>query len=167
MKHPACFRLPVFWALSLALPTLLQAADAPQTERRYLSGQGPRDAVPWEFTVTGGRRAGEPAMIPVPSNWELHGFGSYNYGQDAAKKSDEHGLYRTRFSVPEAWAGRHIRLVFEGVMTDATVKINGRSAGPTHAGAFYRFHYDVTSLVKFGEAEANLLEVDVAKVSAN
>lgn len=138
-----------------------------ETERVYLSGRGPKDAVPWDFTVTAGRRAGEAATIPVPSNWEQHGFGTYNYGQEVLPKSSEHGLYRLKFAVPETWKGRRIRLVFEGVMTDATVKVNGRVAGPTHQGAFYRFHYDVTSLVKLGAAPDNLLEVDVAKVSAN
>ena len=58
-----------------------------------------------------------------------------------------------------------MRLVFEGVMTDATVKLNGSLAGPVHQGGFYRFRYDVTPLLKFGEE--NLLEIDVAKVSAN
>ena len=154
----------------LSLAPLAHPADpapgaAPQTERRYLSGHGPRDAVPWEFSVTGGRRAGERASIPVPSNWELQGFGSYNYGQEPTPKADEHGLYRVHFSAPDAWKGRRIRLVFEGVMTDATVKVNGRSAGPTHQGAFYRFKYDVTALVRLGAD--NLLEVDVAKVSSN
>ena len=156
--------------LSLATPARPAgpAPDlAPLTERRYLSGHGPRDAVPWEFSVTGGRRAGERASIPVPSNWELQGFGTYNYGQGPTPKADEHGLYRVRFSVPDAWKGRRIRLVFEGVMTDATVKLNGRSAGPTHQGAFYRFSYDVTALVTLGAGADNLLEVDVAKVSAN
>ncbi len=163
-KFPFSFRAAAF--LALAPVAALFAAD-PQTERQYLSGHGPKDAVPWEFTITAGRRAGEQATIPVPSNWEQQGFGTYNYGQEPVKKSDEHGLYRLKFAVPEAWKGRRIRLVFEGAMTDATVKVNGRSAGPTHQGAFYRFHYDVTSTVKLGAAADNLLEVDVAKVSAN
>ena len=152
--------------LALISPAALFSAD-PQTERQYLSGHGPKDALPWEFTVTAGRRAGEQTTIPVPSNWEQQGFGTYNYGQEGGPKSTEHGLYRLRFTVPEAWKGRRIRLVFEGVMTDATVKVNGRPAGPTHQGAFYRFNYDVTSVVKLGAAADNLLEVDVAKVSAN
>ena len=131
---------------------------------QYLSGKGPADAVPWDFSVTGGRRAGEWAKIPVPSQWEQQGYGSYNYGQESGK-SDEHGLYRQSFAVPASWKGRRVRLVFEGVMTDAAVKVNGRAAGVTHQGGFYRFRYDVTSLLKFGEE--NLLEVDVAKVSSN
>jgi Glycosyl hydrolases family 2, TIM barrel domain/Glycosyl hydrolases family 2/Beta galactosidase small chain len=50
-------------------------------------------------------------------------------------------------------------------MTDAAVKINGKSAGPVHQGAFYRFRHDITDLLKPGQE--NLLEVDVSKVSAD
>ncbi|HVS51983.1 MAG TPA: glycoside hydrolase family 2 TIM barrel-domain containing protein [Opitutaceae bacterium] len=140
------------------------AADASQTERRYLSGQGPADAVPWEFSVTGGRRAGEKTTILVPSQWELQGFGSYQYGQ-APGHTDEHGLYRTKFTLPAEWRGRRVRIVFGGVMTDTKVTVNGRPAGPVHQGGFMQFRYDISNLVKF-DAE-NVLEVDVAKVSAN
>ena len=152
--------------LAVALRTTALAGE-PQTERQYLSGRGPKDAVPWEFTVTGGRRASEQTTIPVPANWEQHGFGTYSYGLAPVPRSDEHGLYRLKFAVPETWKGRRIRIVFDGVMTDATVKVNGRSAGPTHHGAYYRFSYDITSLVKLGAAPENVLEVDVAKASAN
>lgn len=173
IKFPWFFSLAVDLAVATAITSSLigavpvVASLAPQTERQYLSGRGPKDAVLWEFTVTDGRRAGEKTTIPVPSQWELQGFGTYNYGQEPVPKSTEHGLYRLHFAVPETWKGRRIRLVFEGVMTDATVKVNGRVAGPTHQGAFYRFHYDVTSVVKLGATADNLLEVDVAKVSAN
>lgn len=144
--------------------SLWAAEPSIQTEQIYLSGRGPKDAVPWFFSVTGGRRQGEPTTIPVPSNWELQGFGAYNYGQEPGHKADEHGLYRLPFSVPGAWRDRSIRLVFEGVMTDASVTINRMSAGPVHHGGFYRFSYDVTALIKF-DAE-NVLKVEVAKVSA-
>jgi hypothetical protein len=152
-----------FAALILGLATLLPAAE-PVTERQYLSGRGPTDAVPWDFTVTGGRRAGEKTTIPVPSHWELQGFGTYNYGQEP-NKSDERGLYRVSFKVSAAWSGRRVRLVFDGVMTDAAVKVNDRPAGPIHQGGFTQFRYDITTLVKF-DAD-NVLEVEVSKVSAN
>ncbi|SFV00128.1 glycoside hydrolase family 2 TIM barrel-domain containing protein [Pseudoduganella namucuonensis] len=166
--QPACALATAAFVLQSVLPpsSAYAAPAAPQTEIRYLSGLGPKDAVPWEFSVTAGRRAGEWTTIPVPSNWEQHGFGSYDYGE-APKHHSEHGLYRLRFAVPPAWQGRPVRLVFEGVMTDATVKVNGVAAGPTHIGGFYRFGFDVTQLVKYGSSADNLLEVDVAKVSAN
>ncbi|MEA3188596.1 MAG: hypothetical protein QOD99_2426, partial [Chthoniobacter sp.] len=62
----------------IMLPLRSQAED-PKTELQYLSGHGPKDAVPWDFRISGGRRSGEATTIPVPSNWELHGFGTFTY----------------------------------------------------------------------------------------
>jgi hypothetical protein len=135
-----------------------------ETERLYLSGTGFDDTVDWEFFCTAGRNSGKWTTIPVPSQWELHGFGRYNYGHDE-DPSDEQGLYRHRFAVPAAWQDRRVDLVFEGVMTDAEVQVNGRSAGPLHQGAFYRFRYDVTDLLEPGGD--HLLEVTVSKRSSD
>jgi predicted nucleic acid-binding Zn ribbon protein len=88
-----------------------------------------------------------------------------NYKKDIETALEEHGLYRHKFAAPQDWAGKRVFLVFEGSMTDTTVKVNGQSAGPTHQGGFYRFKFDITDLLTFGEP--NLLEVDVAKHSAN
>ncbi len=136
---------------------------AVQSEIVYLSGQGKDDAVPWEFYCTGGNNSGSWTTIPVPSNWEFHGFGNYNYGGER-QKSSEQGKYRKTFDIPQAWQDKRIFIVFDGVMTDTEVKINGKSAGPIHQGGFYRFKYEITKLVKSGE---NLLEVAVSKVSSN
>ncbi|MES2474520.1 MAG: glycoside hydrolase family 2 TIM barrel-domain containing protein [Verrucomicrobiota bacterium] len=150
--------------LFLLSATCSQAA--PTTERLYLSGKGPSDAVEWDFQVSAGRRAGEKAKIPVPSQWEQHGFGDYDYGSVPTKeKHKEDGLYHHTFTVPAAWKGSLIRIVFEGAMTDTTVKINGQQAGPMHQGGFYRFEFDITDKVRLGET--NELEVLVSKDSAN
>ncbi|HSK10104.1 MAG TPA: glycoside hydrolase family 2 TIM barrel-domain containing protein [Vicinamibacterales bacterium] len=161
--------------LVLAFGTLLLPAHAhlqpaaPETALLFLSGHGPDDAVEWEFFCTAGRRSREWTTIPVPSCWEQQGFGTYNYGNeinaDAAPVGNEQGLYRRPFTVPAGWRGRRVRIVFDGAMTDTTVWVNGQQAGPTHQGGFYRFHYDITPLVRYGEP--NLLEVTVAKVSGN
>jgi beta-galactosidase/beta-glucuronidase len=134
------------------------------TEVLYLSGTGSDDAVTWNFTVSGGRRAGEAATIPVPSNWEFFGFGTFTYGTEN-NRSSEKGTYSRSFDVPATWAGRQIFIAFEGSMTDTTVTINGTSAGPVHQGAFYRFRYDITSLVKVGAS--NQIQVVVAKESTD
>ena len=84
---PVTGRLAVL--LTLSCCTLPMGAQ--ETLTQYLSGHEPKDGVSWDFSVTGGRRAGTWTTIPVPSNWELQGFGSYNYGQESAR-SDEHGL---------------------------------------------------------------------------
>ncbi len=138
--------------------------DTPSTERLDLSGRGFGATVDWEFSVSAGRRAGEWTTLPVPSHWEQHGFGSYNYGHDD-NKSREIGHYRHRFQVPTNWQGRVVDLVFEGSMTDTEVELNGHSVGPVHRGSFYRFRYDVTPWLRVGTE--NLLEVTVAKHSAD
>ena len=137
-----------------------------QTEKVYLSGTGSDKTVDWQFMCTGGMNANKWTTIPVPSCWELQGFGKYDYGfaRDSVR-GKEKGLYKYSFNVPASWKNKVVKIVFEGVMTDADVKINGQAAGETHQGAFYCFKYDITKLLKYGEQ--NLLEVTVAKHSAN
>lgn len=142
----------------------LHSASCEETKMMYLSGMGKDVPVQWEFYCTEGQKSGEWTTIQVPSNWELQGFGTYNYGHDMEKGSEQ-GKYRYRFEVPNGWADKVINIVFEGVMTDTEVWINGKSAGPRHQGGFYRFKYGITELVKFGRK--NLLEITVSKVSAN
>ena len=158
----------------LALFCLALSVRASTTESIYLSGRGSDDAVEWDFYCTGGRNSGFWTKIPVPSCWEQEGFGTYEYGVESRGTErmpvrppppEESGLYRREFSVPEAWRGRVVRLVFEGVMTDTEVKVNGVVAGPVHQGGFYRFSYDVTDKLRLDGP--NLLEISVHKRSAN
>ncbi len=137
-----------------------------QTEKLYLSGTGNDHTVNWQFFCTAGMNSGKWTTIPVPSCWELQGFGKYDYGfaKDSVR-GKEKGLYKYSFNVPASWKNKVIKIVFEGVMTDAEVKINGQLAGDINQGAFYAFKYDITKLLKYGES--NLLEVAVAKHSAN
>lgn len=144
-------------------------AQAPHPERIYLSGTGTDYTRTWEFYCSKGQNSGKWKSIEVPSCWELQGFGEYTYGRyytiKGAKPSDETGIYRYRFLTPDCGKNDRIKLFFDGVMTDAEVRVNGNPAGQIHQGAFYRFSYDITSLLK-AEGE-NLLEVKVAKQSAN
>lgn len=162
MKTVAHFARPLalFWLVSLF--GVAGAAHGALTERLYLSGRDRAEAVPWEFRCSSGARAGAWATIPVPSNWEMHGFGTLSYH---SATPSERGEYRHRFSLPEAWRGKRVRIVFDGVMTDARVTVNGQSAGPVHQGGFYRFGHDITDLVRF--EEENVLEVEVDETSAN
>lgn len=140
--------------------------SASLTSVLMLSGTGSDHTVPWDFYCTAGQNSGKWTKIAVPSNWELQGFGSYNYGLDKdSLRINEKGIYRHEFKVPSSWKGKVVRIVFDGVMTDADVKINGQSAGPVHQGAFYTFRYDISRLLRYGKA--NKLEVTVAKNSAN
>lgn len=152
--------------LSIAFVIIGFSGFSQQTQIQYLSGTGSDNTVDWEFFVTEGRKSGEWTTIPVPSNWEQFGFGTYNYGHAKdEERGKEVGLYKYEFKVPSNWKSKKVKIVFEGSMTDTEVKINGVLAGEVHQGAFYRFDYDISELVEFGES--NLLEVKVAKHSKN
>ncbi|MDR0711420.1 MAG: beta-galactosidase [Prevotellaceae bacterium] len=154
----------LFFALALA-----GAAFAQRTEVQYLSGTGLGAEKTWKFRCSGGMNSGKWGKINVPSQWELQGYGEYTYGRwytrGLKNPSMETGEYEYDFTAPKAWEGKSVSIVFEGVMTDAEVKINGASAGEIHQGGFYEFSYDITDKLKFGAR--NKLEVKVWKHSAN
>ncbi len=149
-------------SLLLGLLLVARLALGATNEVQYLSGTDKDHTASWEFRVSAGRNSGFWTNIPVPSCWDTKGFGSYEYGNDS---TSEVGEYRHRFTVPDRWANQRVFLVFEGVMTDAEVKLNGQSPGAIHQGGFYEFSYEVTSNLLFGAS--NRLEVTVRKKSAN
>lgn len=137
-------------------PTLIQ----------YLSGTDKDNTLPWQFSVSSGRNAGVATTIPVPSCWEMQGFGTYNYGQNGSVSNSETGFYTNTFAVPANWAGKKIFLVFEGAFTDTDASINGQSVGATHRGGFYEFKYDVTDKIVTG-ASTNVITVVVRRWSTD
>ena len=149
----------------------VNSVQAQQKQIQYLSGTDAKNTVQWDFYCTAGRNSGEWKKIQVPSCWEQQGFGNYNYGRDYktngknARFYDEQGMYKYQFKVPASWKGKNVNIVFDGSMTDTEVKINGKSAGAIHQGAFYRFKYDITSLLNYDKP--NTLEVTVSKMSSD
>lgn len=167
------FRQTLFSVVLGAMAIGASAQGSVDTQRQYLSGHGCDDMVQWDFYCTGGRNAGKWTKIGVPSCWELQGFGTYQYGMRFYGKptpegiADEKGRYKYEFTLPQEWEGKQIELVFEAVMTDAKVTINGRKAGSgKHQGGFYRFSFDVSDRIFFGKHK-NRLEVEVSKESEN
>jgi beta-galactosidase len=88
--------------------------------------------------------------IPVPSNWEMEGYGTpiytnitYPFKRDAPRVTgtpDDHswtafdqrdpvGSYRRDFEVPASWNGRETYLLFNGVNSAYYVWINGQKVG--------------------------------------
>jgi Glycosyl hydrolases family 2, TIM barrel domain/Glycosyl hydrolases family 2, sugar binding domain/Glycosyl hydrolases family 2 len=149
--------------------TVVSTAQTKQIQ--YLSGTDTKHTVQWDFMCTAGRNSGAWKKIEVPSCWEQQGFGNYNYGRDYKTNGknfrfyDEKGMYKYTFKVAPSWKGKNINIVFDGSMTDTEVKINGKVAGTTHQGAFYRFKYDITALLNYDKS--NTLEVTVSKMSAD
>ncbi|MFP4289056.1 MAG: glycoside hydrolase family 2 TIM barrel-domain containing protein [Bacteroidales bacterium] len=111
-------------------------------------------------------------QIPVPSNWEMHGFGTAIYTNipypfvpvDPPYVPDDDnptGLYRTTFSIPAEWQNMQVTLQFGGVSSAYYVYVNGEFVGyseDSHLPA----EYDITPYLKRGE---NLLAVKVHKYS--
>lgn len=161
----------LFIALSamFMINTFRSNAQAPHKERIYLSGTGIDNTKTWDFYCSDGQNSRKWKKIEVPCNWELQGFGEYTYGrwykEPGGKPSTETGIYRHKFDAPKSWNGKTVKIFFDGVMTDAEITINGKSAGKMHQGAFYRFSYDITPLLQLGKK--NTLEVKVAKESSN
>jgi len=157
------------FAVLIVLTGLQSLAQTKQIQ--YLSGTDTKHSVQWDFMCTAGRNSGAWKKIEVPSCWEQQGFGNYNYGRDYKTNGknfrfyDEKGMYKYTFKVSPSWKDKLVNIVFDGSMTDTEVKINGKIAGAVHQGAFYRFKYDITSLLFFDKP--NTLEVTVSKMSAD
>lgn len=94
--------------------------------------------------------------LPVPSNWELHGYSQPTYDS----VDDTVGQYRRWVTVPAAWAGRKIYWHFDGALDGAEVFINGEKAG-YHESGYTAWNIDLTGLIKPGQR--NLLAVRVSK----
>ncbi len=153
--------------LSVLFITASFVSYSQSTNIIYLSGKDAEHTKDWDFFCTAGAQSGRWTKIAVPSCWEMQGFGSYDYGRNNPfeNRLNEEGTYKHHFLADLAWKDKQINLVFDGVMTDCEVKLNGKIVGETHQGAFYQFKYNISRFLKFGKS--NLLEVHVKKHSAN
>lgn len=110
------------------------------------------------------------ALIPVPSNWQLHGYdipiytnAIYPFPYDpkgppvVPRDRNPVGSYRTKFKLPAAWAGRQVFLVFDGVDSAFYVWVNGQKVGYSEDSRTPA-EFNVTKYIKPGE---NLLAVEV------
>ncbi|KAK3616784.1 hypothetical protein LTR22_026952 [Elasticomyces elasticus] len=98
--------------------------------------------------------------IPVPSMWQLQGFGKGPVYTNAAFPifvdpphapfdDNECGSYVTSFSIPEHFEDDQLRLRFEGVDSAYHVWVNGTPVG-YHQGSRNPAEFDITDYVKRG-----------------
>jgi len=104
--------------------------------------------------------------IPVPSNWQMLGFGRPNYTNvnypfpvDPPYVPTENpvGLYRRHFDIPGDWKGRRIFLNFDGVDSAFYVWVNSHLVGFSK-GSHMPAEFDITPCIKTGQ---NCLAVHV------
>lgn len=112
--------------------------------------------------------------IPVPANWEMHGYGTpqylnvvYPYSHDTVNppaidpEDNPIGCYRTVFQVPEEWSDRLNGVVvrFEGIRSAAVVWVNGQEVGYTQ-DSYSPAEFIIGPYLK---GEENLIAVKVYK----
>lgn len=84
------------------------------------------------------------AEIPVPSNWEMHGYGTPIYtnitypfrnnppfiqgqrGYTVEKEPNAVGSYRHEFTLPAGWIDKEVFIHFDGVYSAMYLWINGK-----------------------------------------
>jgi len=109
--------------------------------------------------------------IPVPSNWQLQGYGipiyvnvRYPYKADPPFIPHENnpvGSYRHTFQVPQSWDGRQVFLHFDGVESAFYVWVNGEMVGYSQ-GSRTPAEFNITDKLNQG---VNHLAVEVYRWS--
>ncbi len=128
-------------------------------------GERPRDFFEEEFDDSGWGR------IPVPSNWEVQGYGvpiylnhPYEFEKNPPLIHHEYnpvGSYRTTFQIPEDWGDREVFLHFGAVKSAMYLWVNGQQVGYSQ-GSKLPAEFNVTEYLRTGE---NLLAVEVYRWS--
>ena len=105
--------------------------------------------------------------IPVPSNWQLQGYGvpiytNVNYpfpknAPDIPAEINPVGSYRKSFEIPQNWNGRRTLIHFAGVNSAMYLWINGKKVGYSQ-GSRTPAEFDITDYVQPGK---NQLAVEV------
>jgi beta-galactosidase len=110
------------------------------------------------------------ANIPVPSNWELNGFGipiytniTYPHPKNPPFIGENNpvGTYRKTFTVPEDWEGKETIIHFGSISGCAFIYLNGKKVGMTKASKTPA-EFDITPFLKSG---TNVLAVQVFRWS--
>ncbi len=69
------------------------------------------------------------------------------------------GWYRTKFTVPQGASDEQITLLFDGVMSNSTIFVNGKEVGSWPYG-YSSFHFNISSLVNKGKLNTLSVRVD-------
>ncbi len=99
--------------------------------------------------------------IPVPSNWQMQGYGHQMYRNVPMEFNPYNppyvpddinptGLYRKKFQVPADWDGRKIFLHFDGLKSAAFIWLNGKYIG-YHEDGMTPAEFDITDKVEKGD----------------
>ncbi len=121
--------------------------------------------------------------IPVPSNWQMHGYGAplytnivypfaknpptvmgeppQHFSNFPIKNRNQVGSYRHKFTLPETWKNRRTTIVFGGVDSAFYLWINGKKVGYSQDSRTPA-EFDITAYLQDGE---NTLAAEVYQYS--
>ncbi len=108
--------------------------------------------------------------LPVPSNWQMHGYGRPLYvnllypipvNPPFVPQQNGVGSYRRTFNLPEAWEGREVYLRFDGVNLAFYLWVNGEQVGYSQ-GSHLPSEFNITPYLHAGK---NLLALQVFQYS--
>lgn len=108
--------------------------------------------------------------LPVPSNWQVEGYGrphytnrNYPFPIDPPRVPNENptGCYRRNFTIPAYWAQRQVMLRFDGVDSAFHLWVNGLEVGFSK-GSRNTSEFDITPYIRKG---TNTLAVRVVQWS--
>ncbi|MGL6173203.1 MAG: sugar-binding domain-containing protein, partial [Cellulosilyticaceae bacterium] len=108
------------------------------------------------------------SLLPVPSNWQLHGYDipqytnvNYPFPVDPPYVPNENpvGLYIKEFTLPSNWEGKKVYINFEGVNSCFYIWLNGTYLGYSQ-GTHIPAEFDLTNALLPGQ---NKLAIKVLK----
>ena len=109
--------------------------------------------------------------MPVPGNWEFHGFGIPMYVNNGFgfrarppltdRENTPAGAYRREFNIPDNWDGRRVFIHFEAGTNAMYVWVNGQKVGYTQ-NSKSPAEFEITQYIRKGK---NTLACQVHKFS--
>jgi beta-galactosidase len=100
------------------------------------------------------------STVAAPHDWSIGGPVSKENASASSGRFFPTGVawYRKSFTLPPADSHRHVYAVFDGVMANSDVWINGFHLGHRPNG-YVSFYYDLTGHLRFGQGARNVIAV--------
>lgn len=149
----------LLFAFSFFVPALYAVQPQHRVVQQFTTG--------WRFLQSDAANAQEPKFddstwkpVTLPHDWAIAGPFDVKApaGQGGAFLPAGIGWYRKSFSVSEKDAVRRTFIVFDGVMANSDVWINGYHLGHRPYG-YVSFVYDLTGHLHYGAHETNVIAV--------
>lgn len=87
--------------------------------------------------------------VTLPHDWSVHMPFEQTNSSGTGYLSGGIGWYRVRFSLPEAYKGKRVRVVFDGIYKNSRIWCNSYHIGKRPYG-YTQISYDITDFVQFG-----------------